>query len=74
MRMAGEENPYEKLKAVTRGKTGTSDRLNELVDNLENVSEKDKARMKKLTPGDYIGVAEELVDLYFSTCQERSPE
>lgn len=65
MRFYGEENPYEKLKALTRGKRMSLDELSAFIDTLEKVPEDAKKRMKKLTPESYVGIAEELVDRYF---------
>ena len=67
MRVFNEKNPYERLKELTRGKKITRDDLSRFVDNLENVPELFKDRMKALTPGDYVGVAPQLVDAYFKT-------
>ncbi len=67
MRVYNEENPYEKLKELTRGKKITEADLVRFIDSLEKVPEEMKERMKKLTPATYIGVAEKLVDEYFTT-------
>ncbi len=65
MRVFGEDNPYERLKELTRGqKIGKKD-LVKFVDNLEKVPLDFKERMKLLTPETYVGLAQELVDLYF---------
>ena len=65
MRVFGENNPYERLKELTRGqKIGKKD-LVKFVENLEKVPLDFKERMKLLTPETYIGLAQELVDLYF---------
>ncbi|MCG8472030.1 MAG: adenylosuccinate lyase [Desulfobacterales bacterium] len=65
MRVYGEENPYEKLKALTRGVRITQDELVAFVDSLEKVPAEAKARMKELTPARYIGLAIQQVDHYF---------
>lgn len=65
MRVYGEENPYEKLKALTRGRKVTREDLAALIDGLENVPSAAKDRMKAMTPARYIGCAEALVDAYF---------
>ncbi len=57
MRRYGIEEPYEKLKALTRGKTITRETLSEFVDTLE-MPEAAKAELKQLTPQNYIGNAE----------------
>jgi len=65
MRVFGEGNPYERLKELTRGqKIGKKD-LVKFVENLEKVPLDFKERMKLLTPETYIGLSQELVDLYF---------
>lgn len=67
MRMYGEENPYEKLKALTRGHKISQKDLNGLIDSLEKVPEDIKFKMKTLSPEKYTGLAEKLVDKYFSS-------
>lgn len=67
MRVHGEENPYEKLKMLTRGAQITQDELSAFVDSLTKVPADVKARMKNLTPTTYVGLASELVDLYFNS-------
>jgi adenylosuccinate lyase len=67
MRIFKEENPYEKLKKLTRGKKLTKNDLNNFVDKLEKVPIEYKERMKNLTVQKYIGLADKLVDYYFST-------
>ncbi|RLC21639.1 MAG: adenylosuccinate lyase [Deltaproteobacteria bacterium] len=65
MRVFGEENPYERLKELTRGqKVGKKD-LEKFVDSLEKVPADFKKRMKQLTPETYAGLAQNLVDIYF---------
>lgn len=66
MRVHGEENPYEKLKELTRGKKITEETLAAFVATLTKVPEAAKERMKTLTPAGYTGVAEKLVDRYFA--------
>ncbi|GAB6097811.1 adenylosuccinate lyase [Desulfatiferula olefinivorans] len=66
MRVYGEDNPYEKLKELTRGVKITRDGLDAFIDSLERVPEDVRARMKALTPARYTGLAETLVDTYFS--------
>jgi len=64
MRVYGEDEPYEKLKSLTRGQKINEERLAQFIDTLEKVPEDVKNRMKTMTPANYIGFAEELVDLY----------
>jgi len=66
MRVFKEENPYEKLKGLTRGRRISTEDISQFVDGLEKIPEALKARMKKLTVSQYTGLAEKLVDHYFS--------
>ena len=66
MRMFAEENPYERLKGLTRGKTIDKQDLELFVDGLEKVPEQFREKMRNLTTRDYTGLAEQLVDFYFS--------
>jgi adenylosuccinate lyase len=65
MRVFNEKNPYEKLKALTRGKKITKKELNDFIDSLENISFDIKQKMKSLTPEKYTGLAQNIVDKYF---------
>ena len=57
MRRYGVANPYEQLKALTRGKTGmTRESLHAFIDPLA-IPDDAKARLKALTPATYIGNA-----------------
>jgi adenylosuccinate lyase len=67
MRVCGEADPYEKLKALTRGKTISSADLCRLVDSLEKVPADCRQRLRALTCDTYTGLAEQLVDAYFKT-------
>lgn len=67
MRVCGEDNPYEKMKELTRGKKITTSDLISFIDGLEKVSDEEKTRMKQLTPMTYTGFAEQLVDEYFAS-------
>ncbi len=58
MRRYNIENPYEKLKELTRGKGITADALQTFIDGLE-MPEAAKAELKLLTPANYIGNAVE---------------
>ncbi len=62
MRRYGIENPYEKLKKLTRGKSFNQTKWIELIDSLE-IPTKEKDRLKKLTPSKYIGLANKLAKL-----------
>jgi adenylosuccinate lyase len=60
MRRYGVANPYEQLKALTRGKAGmTRETLHAFIDGLA-IPDAEKARLKTLTPGSYTGIAAEL--------------
>ncbi|MBM4383975.1 MAG: adenylosuccinate lyase [Deltaproteobacteria bacterium] len=56
MRRYGVPEPYEKLKALTRGRTISADALARFVDALEIPADA-KARLRALTPAGYIGRA-----------------
>lgn len=56
MRRYGIEQPYEKLKALTRGQRITPEGLREFIANLD-MPEAAKAELSKLTPSTYIGNA-----------------
>lgn len=57
MRRYGVENPYEKLKALTRGKEVSEATLRDFVESLE-IPEEGKVALRKLTPANYVGSAE----------------
>ncbi|MBC8105057.1 MAG: adenylosuccinate lyase, partial [Anaerolineae bacterium] len=60
MRRYGIENPYEQLKSLTRGKQGiTKSSLHAFIDTLA-LPNAVRARLKELTPANYLGKAEEL--------------
>jgi adenylosuccinate lyase len=59
MRRYGVPNPYEQLKALTRGKGITRAALHDFIDALQ-VPADAKSRLKALTPATYIGKAAEL--------------
>jgi len=60
MRRYGVPNPYEQLKALTRGKGGiTRESLHAFIDSLALPPEV-KGRLKALTPATYVGKAAEL--------------
>ncbi|MBU2875367.1 adenylosuccinate lyase [Marinobacter salexigens] len=56
MRRYNIEKPYEKLKALTRGKAMTPDVIRSFVESLD-MPESAKAELMALTPGNYIGNA-----------------
>ena len=60
MRRYGIENPYEQLKAMTRGKGGiTREALQEFVATLA-IPQADKDRLLAMTPASYTGKGAEL--------------
>nr|WP_320191709.1 adenylosuccinate lyase [uncultured Desulfobacter sp.] len=65
MRVYGEDNPYERLKDLTRGRKIQKEDLARFVDGLEKVPHDVKERMGALSPQTYLGLAEALVDRYF---------
>ncbi len=58
MRRYGVANPYEKLKALTRGKSITSELIQQFIAGLE-IPEDAKRSLLSLTPKEYLGNAEE---------------
>ena len=58
MRRYGIEEPYEKLKALTRGNVMDQATIQSFIDSLD-IPDKAKAELKALTPASYIGSAEQ---------------
>ena len=56
MRKAGLENPYERLKELTRGHAITREAIRAFIEGLE-LPAADKERLLALTPASYIGLA-----------------
>lgn len=61
MRRYGIEKPYEKLKELTRGKRVDAEGMKQFIDGLA-LPEEEKARLKAMTPANYIGRAITMVD------------
>jgi adenylosuccinate lyase len=59
MRRHGLPNPYEQLKALTRGQGITAESMQAFVESLD-LPAADKQRLRELTPGGYTGLAERL--------------
>jgi adenylosuccinate lyase len=59
MRRYGVENPYEQLKALTRGKGITKEALQAFIATLA-IPETEKARLREMSPASYIGLAADL--------------
>jgi adenylosuccinate lyase len=68
MRLHGIENPYEQLKALTRGKSINAEILTEFVHALD-IPEIAKQQLLELTPARYIGNA---ADMALSLDQDES--
>ncbi|MFA6992647.1 MAG: adenylosuccinate lyase [Candidatus Gracilibacteria bacterium] len=58
------KNPYEQLKALTRGKGGVNKAIIQAFIKKLKIPAPDKKRLLDLTPEKYIGLAEKLVDEY----------
>jgi adenylosuccinate lyase len=61
MRRHGIPEPYEKLKALTRGQAVTRERLHDFIGSLD-IPDAEKKRLIGLTPDAYTGLATELAD------------
>ena len=59
MRKVGMDRPYERLKELTRGRRVTAETMRSFVEALP-LPKADKARLMKLTPATYTGIAERL--------------
>ena len=59
MRRYGIENPYEKLKELTRGKGISREALLAFIQSLE-IPDAEKNRLMQMTPANYVGIAEQL--------------
>ena len=62
MRKVGMDHPYERLKELTRGRRVTAEIMRDFVTALP-LPKADKARLLKLTPATYVGLAEKLARL-----------
>ncbi|PJI93689.1 adenylosuccinate lyase [Luteimicrobium subarcticum] len=61
----GMDNPYERLKELTRGRRVDAEGLREFVAGL-GLPDADAERLANLTPATYTGLAEQLVDDYLA--------
>ncbi|MCB1905851.1 MAG: adenylosuccinate lyase [Rhodocyclaceae bacterium] len=59
MRRHGIDNPYEQLKALTRGKGVTREALRAFIQGLD-IPQADRSRLLAMTPDSYLGMAAEL--------------
>ena len=62
MRKVGMDHPYERLKELTRGRRVTAETMRDFVAALP-LPKADKARLLKLSPSTYTGLAEKLAKL-----------
>ena len=62
MRKVGMDRPYERLKELTRGRRVTAGIMREFVNGLD-LPKSDKARLLKLSPASYTGLAARLAKL-----------
>lgn len=60
MRKYDIENPYEKLKELTRGKTVTRQDYLAFIGSIEGLPVDEMNRLKELTPQKYTGYAEKM--------------
>jgi adenylosuccinate lyase len=67
LRRYGVTDAYERVKAASRGISFGAREFAALVDSCEEFPEAEKARLKSLKPSSYTGLAERLVDDYFTT-------
>lgn len=61
MRKYGVEKPYEKLKALTRGRRVNAEIMKDFIDTIE-IPEDAKESLRQMTPANYIGRAIQFVD------------
>ena len=61
LRNNGYNNAYEKLKELSRGKNVSKEDMTNFIKTLD-IDTKDKERLLKLTPRDYLGLAPLIVD------------
>jgi adenylosuccinate lyase len=57
MRRYGAANPYERLKALTRGRAITREAMQAFIDTLTELPPAERERLKALTPAAYTGLA-----------------
>ena len=63
LRVEGVEKPYELLKDLTRGKKVTLEDYYDLIKSLK-INDSIKERLLKITPSNYIGIADKIVDSF----------
>jgi adenylosuccinate lyase len=57
MRRHGLPEPYERLKALTRGKTIRRETMHAFIDSLRELPESERKRLKAMDPASYTGMA-----------------
>ena len=62
LRKNGKQDAYEQLKSLTQGQSITADSMSKFVSEL-NISDEDKKALLNLSPTNYTGLANKLVDL-----------
>ena len=62
LRRSGEQNAYEKLKKLTRGKKINSKEIDIFIDSL-NINSEDRKILLSINPESYIGLSSKLVDI-----------
>ena len=62
LRRSGEQNAYEKLKKLTRGKKINSKEIDIFIDSL-NINKEDRKILLSINPESYIGLSSKLVDI-----------
>jgi adenylosuccinate lyase len=60
MRRYGAADPYERLKALTRGRAITRETMLAFIDTLSELPASERARLKAMTPASYVGLAPQL--------------
>jgi adenylosuccinate lyase len=63
MRRHGMPKPYEALKKLTRGRAVDRKAIEEFVSSLP-IGERERKALLELTPGSYLGLAQELVERF----------
>jgi adenylosuccinate lyase len=66
MRRYGAARPYERLKALTRGRKITREAMLGFIDTLTEVPLPERERLKAMTPASYTGLAETLARRLFT--------
>lgn len=72
MRRYGLPEPYEQLKALTRGLSVTAAEVRQFVRSLALPADAE-SRLLALTPASYIGLAGELVNIGYSNIDDADP-